>query len=450
MGCGVSKRNQVAPANLFSLPSSNLSISSWKELLLKYNPKVKTIIDSDELLEQRLASLKWGVEDFGRIGYAINKMASSHNSGGTAFLSPTMRSQLWLACSNIDGSTSSYNSKSLWSLGWYDRALSLADQLEYAVNSAEEGASINAIFFDSNLQDELEDSTKVAIECVKSFKVIDNDVPRTLHNFENYTYPPYESYLLPPNNGSEQESLKRVLRAFVVTRPDINYTQGMNFVAALLLRILWWSERHQQSQQQGEEEHGEEEQGQELERTKQREILACGMLRKISNDLGMDEMWREQFPLLTKLSSHLITILNEKSIKLAKRLEKEHLPPSAFTTNWLVTLFTNDNTFTPAELLSWWDQLWVHFSCNVVIDEGNLGEKRNVDDTNATTFTLWDTNDQRKLSVEKWLLYTMERIMFCHQDSIVKAKDTVTVMSEMRRGLTKEEIQKFIFSCTNT
>ena len=411
--------------------------------------------------------------DFGTVGYAVKGMSRTPT---TSLLSPTLRMQLWLACSGVDAGIDTTSNvpdlNSLWTPGWYDRALSSADQMEYAIK--ESGgveqvdvatASLNTIFFDPTIKG---DSTQMTIECVKAFQVINNDVPRTLHTFEHLTYPVEDVHLQLPDTGSEQASLTRVLRAFVATRPDINYTQGMNFIAAFFLRVLWWGikEQEQEQEQPSDESNTRSGGGDNNENTENdendendenndgngngnntREVLACGLLRRLANDMGMDEMWRVGFPLLIKMSQQLMTNLNTKSMKLVKRLEKEHLPPSAFTTNWLITLFTNDNTFTPAELLCWWDQLFVHFACQVRPSNAGNATRKDIEEReeDGTAFVMWSSNEERQRSVEDWLMATMERIMMCHSKKIIQAKDTVTVMNELRRGLGTEEIKKCVF-----
>ena len=240
----------------------------------------------------------------------------------------------------------------------------------------------------------------------------------------------------------------------------------MNFIAAFFLRVLWWGIKEQEQEQPSGASNSRSGGGGSNENTKSnedtengenkdgngngnntREVLACGLLRRLANDMGMDGMWRVGFPLLTKMSQQLMINLNTKSMKLAKRLEKENLPPSAFTTNWLITLFTNDNTFTPAQLLCWWDQLFVHFACQVRPSNVGTAKKKEAEarEEDGTAFVVWSSNEERQRSVEDWLMATMERIMMCHSKKIIQAKDTVTVMNELRRGLGTEEIKKCVF-----
>ena len=141
-------------------------------------------------------------------------------------LSPRLRAQLWLAFSRVDARSSAkgdfgderYVAK--WDPDWYADALARADSLQAASHSPDN------------------DSQK------RAFTVIDNDVPRTLHNFADFVYPNAAAHgIAPPTDeAAERGSLARVLRAFCIVCPDVNYTQGMNFIAALMLRVLWFAD----------------------------------------------------------------------------------------------------------------------------------------------------------------------------------------------------------------
>jgi hypothetical protein len=428
MGCSSSSA-RVAP--ITTLPPISSCLSNWSALF-----------DDDNHINSCFKTLP---TTLGKRQYSVVALKIMDMQGGDTFLSPTMRMQLWLAFSGVGAADISQNG-SLWGSGWYDRALSIADEMSKQSTSTTTATTSTSSttpttptitapkipWFDPNASSDAETSATLLIECAKSLKVVDNDVPRTLHNFARLTYPlssDGDPARLPPDNGTEQKALRRVLRAFVATRPDINYTQGMNFVAALFLRILWFGGLQTESG------NGYTDDNQNQDR--RREELACGMLRKVANKMGMDNMWRVGFPLLNELSNQLMTTLEETSPKVKARLEKEGLPPSAYTTGWLVTLFTSGDKLAPSELLRWWDHLWIHFACDMSAGGGSDGSGGG---------TLWGTDDARKKGVERWLLQSMSNIMNCHSAKILKAKDTVTVMNEVRRGLSIQESRKFLFS----
>jgi hypothetical protein len=58
----------------------------------------------------------------------------------------------------------------------------------------------------------------------KSINLIDLDIERTFFNLGIFK-----------NNSPESEDLREILRAFVVSRPDIGYVQGLSYVAGTLI-----------------------------------------------------------------------------------------------------------------------------------------------------------------------------------------------------------------------
>ena len=412
MGCSTSR---VAP-ELASLPPTSACLSSWRQFIDTHN--TNSAAAKDDTLETRLSTASsWTETDLKSVALGITNMQGTNSQ-----LSPVMRMQLWIACAGINSDRTDVSSEkdSLWGAGWFERALEVANAMQSSVVSSSIAKSSSPPppppLFDSTIEGDLMTLTS---ESVKSFTVIDNDVPRTLHNFSRFMYPPTEVHLKPPESGSEQESLRRVLRAFVATRPDINYTQGMNFIAALFLRVLWSG--------------GLQENGGSTDARQQREMLACGMLRRVAKDMGMDEMWRVEFPLLHSLSEKLMTALQQELPKSAARLRKEGLPPSAFTTSWMITLFTSGNKLPPVDLLRWWDNLWLRSVCDLSAASTS---------TSMADIQKWSSPDERSRAVESWLLKSMVRIMKCHSLKIEKAKDTVTVMNILKSELTQAETRK--------
>ena len=418
MGCSNSSIAPEAP----TLPARSSSLPNWASLLKKDNPNNSNITT----IVERMGGMEQNLNDYNIIASSLLKLQNTES-----FLSPTMRMQLWVAFSGINSISTQNNP--LWNDGWYKRALSKADEM--AVPSAADETTLMMTMFDASMNSTDAATKTLIVESVKSFKVIDNDVPRTLHNFVRFTYPSNEETLAPPPIGTEQVALTRVLRAFVATRPDINYTQGINFIAALLLRVLWYGgmQPSNQSSQNNSTQLGE--QNDSNDSNDEREIVACGMLRIIANQMGLDEMWRVGFPFLHDISNKLMSVLAEKQPKLKHRLDKAGLPSSAFTTSWMITMFTSGDKFQPIELLKWWDHLWIRFVCNVV---GNKVE----DGESGDCCVVWETAEEKKMAVEEWLLKSMVTIMECHSIQIIKSKDTVSVMKELKRGLSKSETGK--------
>ena len=58
----------------------------------------------------------------------------------------------------------------------------------------------------------------------KSISLIDLDIERTFYNLGYFK-----------NNSPESEDLREILRAFVISRPDIGYVQGLSYLAATLI-----------------------------------------------------------------------------------------------------------------------------------------------------------------------------------------------------------------------
>ena len=114
----------------------------------------------------------------------------------------------------------------------------------------------------------------------------------------------------------------------------------------------------------------------------------------------------------------LVARLDEREPKVAARLQQDGLPPSSFTTPWLITLFTSGPALKlcPEDLLCWWDLLWVE--C------GGAGSAA------ASTYLLRSSYD----------------VVLCHGASIAAAKGVVGVMAELRRPLTRGEAARYLFA----
>ena len=416
MGCGGSRRSRVAPepagAARLADPDDPRCIHSWAQLIAL--ARAGDSPNTDAIAARLAASLTWVPDDVAAVRAAMPPATPPpRGDDRLPFLSPRLRAQLWVALSRVDeracdgpvaGAATAENSQSpqpenhgfYWGKEWYADAVARAD--EFANGDAN--------------------------ETTKAFTVIANDVPRTLHNFDRFTYPKQAAAgrLVTPAPGLEEAALSRVLRAFAVLHPDVNYTQGMNFVAALCLRVLWFGGCDADSDTDG----GKFGPGSIW--LARREERACGMLRVLAGDMGLAELWRVGFPLLHEISDALVARLGEREPKVAARLKKDGLPPSSFTTSWLITLFTSgpELKLCPEDLLCWWDLLWVECRCAEALT--------------ARGPAPWSA------AASTYLLRSSYDVLLCHGASIAAAKDVVGVMAELRRPLTRGESARYLFA----
>ena len=340
-------------------------------------------------------------------------------------LSPKLRAQLWLAFSQVD-SLSTRKHSAGWGPTWYDDALSRAEEIASGSSKCES----------TKMNDGGHDAT------VKAFKVIDNDVPRTLHNFADFVYPDEEKHSIrpPEDSGAEVLALTRVLRAFCIVCPDTNYTQGMNFIAALFLLVLWYAEGEgSKEKSSSEQEEAETATPSTASRQRRREMRACGMLRVLAENMGMERMWCVGFPLLNNISESLMTLLGNNEPKVASRLGKNGLPPSSYTTSWLITLFTSGPKLkfaSPSDLMTWWDILWVE-CCRPRVTSGQA--KNSLKKSLVTSWRSHLIGAGSASALSTVVLRTTYKTLLCHKTSIVDAKDVVDIMNELRRELNSEE-----------
>eukprot|EP00946_MAST-07B_sp_MAST-7B-sp1_P003471 g3471.t1 len=474
MGCGASRNGKVMPEGVVtvatlqrlgppgagppgapdmdSLTSSDFAVWSWQELVKEHGPSeggnggTGTTLDHIHSAPKDLCtagtSVIWDDAALELIADSVLVAKRSNRLN----LSPALRAQLWLAFSRVDARSQNKASTAeadVWGINWYDDALARADAMSAAKSTSSSDATL------------------------KAFQVIDNDVPRTLHNFSRFVYPDsaLHDIVPPPDKEAEQAALARVLRAFCIVCPNINYTQGMNFIAELILLVLWFADRQAEKIDRGQvgalkqsdpatpsttpNSPGKSQGAMRSSETpeRRRERRACGMLRVLANDMGMSEMWSAGFPLLNSISESLMEILAAFEPGVESQLSKNGLPPSSYTTSWLITMFTSgpELKFTsPADVMLWWDLLWVE-CCRPKVARWQLQNENQNELLQTASWRHRLVGAGSRAAACTVLLRTTYLTLLCHKDIIARAKDVVEIMTELRRGLTSEELSRTVF-----
>lgn len=138
-----------------------------------------------------------------------------------------------------------------------------------------------------------------ALEC-PSDRIIDCDVPRT---FPSWMSEPTENIL---------SSLKRVLTAYANTDPELGYTQGMNFIAAMFL----------------------------LYQDEETAFWSFYSMMHLSS-IPHRTFFTTNFPKLHIEKEMIDTIIDEKFPYLSQCLKERHLDSTLFAPQWLMVCFLN-------------------------------------------------------------------------------------------------------------
>jgi len=194
---------------------------------------------------------------------------------------PSLRDQIWtLAIGNRLSITKQY----------YEINLKKAKALRQVLQGKSE-SQIQKLFLEqygSNLTKE------------SSLKIIDIDLPRTFPSlaiFSNRNSPIYES-------------LQNVLDAFVISRPDIGYVQGMSFIAGLFLLYM-----------------------------QPYDAFRC--FANVICRMSLIPFFLINEQQINNRMSLFKVILEANYPKICNQLEKERVPPQSYLFKWLLTLFTN-------------------------------------------------------------------------------------------------------------
>lgn len=112
-------------------------------------------------------------------------------------------------------------------------------------------------------------------------------------------------------DAARQQSLARVLRAYVASRPDVGYCQGMNFVAGLLILAS----------------NDEED--------------AFRVLLRLMDTYNLAGFYRASFPLMKRYVHAADRLLFRESPKLHSHLQDQGVQPYLYMHEWFLTLFVD-------------------------------------------------------------------------------------------------------------
>jgi len=133
-----------------------------------------------------------------------------------------------------------------------------------------------------------------------SLRLIDLDLPRTFPSlaiFNNKDSPIYEN-------------LQNVLDAFVISRPDIGYVQGMSFIAGLFLLYM-----------------------------QPYDAFRC--FANVICKMSLIPFFLVNEQQINNRMSLFKVILEANAPKICNQLERERVLPQSYLFKWLLTLFTN-------------------------------------------------------------------------------------------------------------
>jgi len=126
-------------------------------------------------------------------------------------------------------------------------------------------------------------------------EVIDLDVMRSAHNM----------------TGVDQQVLKSVLKTYAYYNPEIEYCQGMNFIAGLLLMVF------------------------------KDETTAFKALQELVDKFQMAELFNVELPKLKLYFYQLDRLVNIVLPEVHAHLREEQINSSYFASAWFITIFTN-------------------------------------------------------------------------------------------------------------
>lgn len=142
----------------------------------------------------------------------------------------------------------------------------------------------------------------------------------------NRTFPEHSYFDLNKYGEIGQESMKRILSKFATKHPDIEYCQGMNFVAGFLLLISGGNE-----------------------------IESFYMLELFCNKYSMRGFYIENMPELKKCIFVFNCLFKKFLPKLFKHFEDTEVPSDLWISKWIMTLFTMTLSF--ETIVRVWDLL---------------------------------------------------------------------------------------------
>lgn len=136
-------------------------------------------------------------------------------------------------------------------------------------------------------------------------KLIVKDIHRTLPSQE----------LFQMIDGPGQRSLHNLLKAYSVYDQDVGYTQGMNFIAGMILLHM-----------------NEEEEA----------FWVMVALLKGAVNMPMRGLYLEGLPLLHQYLFEFEVLLNEELPELGRHFQKQMITPCMYASGWFMTVFSAD------------------------------------------------------------------------------------------------------------
>lgn len=111
--------------------------------------------------------------------------------------------------------------------------------------------------------------------------------------------------------GVDSEELRNVLRTYALFNPEVEYCQGMNYVAGLLMMIY-----------------------------KDPEIAFLALITIVGR-FGIAALFDSEFPRLKQSFYTLDRLIGLKDQKLYEHFKEENVTTTLFASAWFITMFTN-------------------------------------------------------------------------------------------------------------
>ena len=110
----------------------------------------------------------------------------------------------------------------------------------------------------------------------------------------------------------KQETLKNILKTYAIVNPDLNYCQGMNFIAGFLYLSM-----------------------------EKQESLAFAVMREVIERFAMTQLFNTELPMLKLMFYQLDRLISINLPDLHNHFKDENINSSYFSSPFFITMFTS-------------------------------------------------------------------------------------------------------------